>query len=140
VKWALVIAAAGAVAGVAAGAQLGAAIISLYNQYFRFPLLDYHLSWGVAVASVVSSLVVAALGAMTAVRRAVRIPPAEAMRPEPPARYGPSLIERLKLARLTPATQMILRNLERQPTRSAMSILGVAFAVGVLFVGLSLST
>lgn len=137
VKWALVIAAAGAVAGVAAGAQLGAAIISLYNQYFRFPLLDYHLSWGVAVASVVSSLVVAALGAMTAVRRAVRIPPAEAMRPEPPARYGPSLIERLKLARLTPATQMILRNLERQPTRSAMSILGVAFAVGVLFVGLS---
>jgi putative ABC transport system permease protein len=137
VKWALLIAAAGAVAGVGAGAWLGLQIISLYNQYFRFPVLDYHLAGGVAVLSVLSSLGVAALGAMTAVRRAIRIPPAEAMRPEPPARYGPSVIERLRMLRLTPATQMILRNLERQPTRSAMSILGIAFAVGVLFVGLS---
>jgi putative ABC transport system permease protein len=37
---------------------------------------------------------VAALGAQSAVRRAVRIPPAEAMRPEPPAAYRRSLFER----------------------------------------------
>ena len=56
-------------------------------------MLDYQLSLGVAVASLVVSLVVAALGAQSAVRRAVRIPPAEAMRPEPPARYRRSLLE-----------------------------------------------
>ena len=30
------------------------------------------------------------------------------------------------------ATRMILRNLERQPVRSLMSIIGIAFAVAVL--------
>jgi putative ABC transport system permease protein len=138
VKWGLVIAAAGAIAGVAGGAWLGSAMIGLYNQYFRFPVLEYALSVDVAVASIVLSLVVAALGAQSAVRRAVRVPPAEAMRPEPPARYRRSLFERpWRGVRLTMATRMILRNLERQPVRSISSVVGIAFAVAVLFVGLA---
>jgi putative ABC transport system permease protein len=138
IKWGLAIAAAGAIAGVAAGAWLGASLIGLYNQFFRFPILDYHLSAGVAVASVIVSLVVAGLGAQSAVRRAVRIPPAEAMRPASPVRYRQSMVERSwRGVRLTPATRMILRNLERQPIRSLMSIVGIAFAVAVLFVGLA---
>jgi putative ABC transport system permease protein len=138
VKWGLVIAAAGGVAGVVAGAWLGAGLMGLYNEFFRFPVLDYRLSTGVAVVSVVASLGVAALGAQSAVRRAVRIPPAEAMRPEPPARYRRSLLERLTHgARLTPATRMVVRNLESHPTRTLTSIVGIAFAVAVLFVGLA---
>ncbi len=138
VKWALVIAGAGALAGVAAGAWLGSGMIGLYNEYFRFPALDFHLSIGVAVVSVLGSLAVAALGAQSAVRRAVRIPPAEAMRPETPARYRRSVVERaLQHFGMAPATRMILRNLERQPMRSAMSVIGIAFAVAVLFVGLA---
>jgi putative ABC transport system permease protein len=138
VKWALVVAGAGALAGVAAGAWLGSGMIGLYNQYFRFPALDFHLSTDVAVASVLGSLAVAALGAQSAVRRAVRIPPAEAMRPETPARYRRSVVERaLQHFGVSPATRMILRNLERQPLRSAMSVIGIAFAVAVLFVGLA---
>jgi putative ABC transport system permease protein len=138
IKWALAIAAGGALAGVACGAWLGSGLIALYNQYFRFPILDYHLSAGVAVASVFGSLIVAALGAQSAVRHAVRIPPAEAMRPEPPARYRRSFLERSwSRFRITPATRMILRNLERQPVRSTISIVGIAFAVAVLFVGLA---
>ena len=39
--------------------------------------------------------------------------------------------------RLTLTTRMILRNLERQPMRSLMSITGIAFATAVLFVGLA---
>lgn len=138
VKWGLVIAAAGALAGVLAGGWLGSGLISLYNQYFRFPVLDYRLSTDVAIASLVISLVVAVLGAQSAVRRAVRVPPAEAMHPEPPARYRRSLFERSwRGVRLTMATRMILRNLERQPIRSATSVVGIAFAVAVLFVGLA---
>ena len=94
-------------------------MIGLYNQYFRFPILDYRMSTDVAVASIVGALVVATLGAWSAVRRAVRIPPAEAMRPEPPASYHRSVFEgRL---RLPMATRMILRNLERQPMRTMVS-------------------
>ena len=94
IKWALVIAGSGALAGVVAGAWLGSSMIGLYNEFFRFPALDFHLSINVAVLSVLVSLVVAAVGAQSAVRRAVRIPPAEAMRPEAPARYGRSVVER----------------------------------------------
>jgi putative ABC transport system permease protein len=138
IKWGLVIAAMGAVGGVAAGAWLGSAMMGIYNQYFRFPVLDYHLSAGVAVASLLGSLIVAALGAQSAVRRAVRIPPAEAMRPEPPARYRQSVFER-RWHRFggTLVTRMILRNLERQPARTLLSVVGIAFAVAVLVVGLS---
>jgi putative ABC transport system permease protein len=138
IKWGLIIAAAGAVGGVAAGAWLGSAMIGLYNQYFRFPTLDYNLSTDVAVMSVVGSLVVAALGAQSAVRRAVNVPPAEAMRPEPPARYRRSMVERVtRRLRFSLVTRMVLRNIERQPGRSAASITGIAFAVAVLFVGLA---
>ena len=138
IKWALLIAAAGAAAGVIVGGWLGSQLAGLYNQFFRFPTLRYFLSIDVAVASVVSSLVVAALGAQAAVRRAVRIPPAEAMRPEAPARHRLSIVERLS-GRLRPAlaTRMVLRNLERQPGRAAVSIIGIALAAAVLLVGLS---
>ncbi|MGB2713198.1 MAG: FtsX-like permease family protein, partial [Vicinamibacterales bacterium] len=138
IKWALVIAGMGAVTGVAAGAWLGSALTGLYNQFFRFPFLEYHLSATIAAASLSGSLVVGALGAQSAVRRAVRIPPAEAMRPEPPARYQQSILERpWRRFRPTLVTRMILRNLERQPIRTSVSVLGVAFAVAVLFVGLA---
>jgi putative ABC transport system permease protein len=138
IKWALVIAGSGALAGVAAGAWLGSRMIGLYNEFFRFPALDFHLSVGVAVLSVVISLGVAAAGAQSAVQRAVRIPPAEAMRPETPASYRRSAIERAwQWVRITPAMRMILRNVERQPMRSAMSVIGIAFAVAVLFVGMA---
>jgi len=135
-KWALVIASLGAALGTAAGAWLGAGMIHLYNQYFRFPLLDYHLSGGVTGGAVALSLAAAALGALFAVRNAVRVPPAEAMRPEPPAGYRSSLVERAGLRRrLTHVTRMVLRNLERQPWRAAASVLGIAAATAILAVG-----
>jgi putative ABC transport system permease protein len=134
-KWGLVIAAVGAVGGVAGGSWLGASMIQLYNEYFRFPILDYRMSTDVAVASIGGALAVATLGAWSAVRRAVRIPPAEAMRPESPAVYHRSVLE--ARLRLSTTARMILRNLVRQPVRSMVSIVGIAFAVAVLFVGLS---
>lgn len=138
IKWALAIAALGALSGVVVGRRLGGAMINLYNAYFRFPVLDYHLSADVAVVAVVGSLAVAALGAQSAVRRAVRIPPAEAMRPESPERYRRSLIERPWSQRHVPlAARMVLRNIERQPGRAALSVLGLSFAVAVLLVGLA---
>lgn len=136
-KWALLIAALGALLGTAAGAWLGRFMIQLYNQYFRFPVLDYRLSTGVAVGAVIGSLVIAALGALSAVRRAVRIPPAEAMRPEPPAQYRTSLVECGFIGcRLSNVTRMILRNIERQPVRAMASLAGISLAMAVLVVGL----
>jgi putative ABC transport system permease protein len=136
-KWALFIAALGGAAGTLVGAWLGKYMIGLYNQYFRFPVLEYRLSAAVAIGAFFGSLAIAALGALSAVRRAVRIPPAEAMRPEPPAHYRVSLVERGPLGRhLSHITRIILRNIERQPFRAIASLSGIALAMAILVVGL----
>jgi putative ABC transport system permease protein len=136
VKWALAIAFGGALAGIAVGSFLGRQMIGLYNTFFRFPDLHYHLSVGVAVQGALVSLAAGGLGALLAVRRAVRIPPAEAMRDEPPVKYRRALAERLgRRGGLSHATRMVLRSLERQPVRALLSIVGIAFAVGILLFG-----
>jgi putative ABC transport system permease protein len=99
-------------------------------------VLLYQLSPGVVLAATALSLGAGALGAFSAVRRAVRIPPAEAMRPEPPARYRRSVLETPWLVRhLTTASRMVLRNIERQPVRAAASVTGIACAASILVVG-----
>jgi len=66
------------------------------------------------------------------VRQAIKLPPAEAMRPEPPARFGPSLLERLGLLRLlSPMQRMALRNLERKPWQALFTALGLAMATAI---------
>ena len=102
-------------------------------------MLDFGLSGGVALLAGGGSLVAVALGAWAAVRRAARIPPAEAMRPEVPTRFRRSLFEAhvLKPA-LSTSARMVLRNLERQPMRTATSVVGMACAVAILVVGFAM--
>lgn len=137
VAWALAIAALGTVLGVLGGIWLGTSITALYNDFFRFPTLRYVLAPAIVLQAAAVSLGAGALGAASAVRRAVRLPPAEAMRPEPPARHTLSWLDRAIPRRFTPpAVKMILRNVQRQPVRAAVSALGVAFAVAILVVGM----
>jgi putative ABC transport system permease protein len=59
------------------------------------------------------------------------------MRPEPPARHHFTWLDRTIPKKLAPpAIKMILRNLQRQPARAALSATGVAFAVAILIVGM----
>jgi putative ABC transport system permease protein len=135
-KWALIIAAFGAAIGTAGGAWLGSGMITLYNDFFRFPVLEYRLLPAVIAGAIGVSLGAGVFGALSAVRRVVTLPPAEAMRPEPPARYRRSWVERGPLRRLlSPATRMILRNVGRHPVRTATSVVGIALAVAMLMAG-----
>ncbi|MCC7009543.1 MAG: ABC transporter permease [Acidobacteria bacterium] len=139
-KWAMAIAGAGGAAGVALGAWMGSAMIGLYNLYFKFPELAFGLSPSVVLTAVGIALASALVGAITAVRRAVRIPPAEAMRPEQPARFRHSELERLwGFAGAGTAMRMIVRNLTRHPTRALTTIVGIGFAAAILQVGFSLT-
>jgi putative ABC transport system permease protein len=136
-KWSLLVGLAGAALGIAGGSWMGSGMILLYNDFFRFPLLIFTVPPAVIVGATAISLGAATLGAVGAVARAVRLPPAEAMRPEPPARYRPSLVERFGLARLLgPAARMVVRNLERQPVRAMTSIVGIALSSSMLVLGL----
>jgi len=123
----------GAAIGVPLGAAMGIGYTGLYTRFFRFPSLDFRLDAASALAAVAASAAAALLGAWSAVRGAVRLPPAEALRPESPERYHPLLLERLGVAAaLPPAARMVLRTVERRPLRAASSVLGLALAVGLL--------
>ncbi len=136
-KWALLIGAGGVAIGFAGGAWLGSALIGLYNQYFRFPILIYSIAPRVILGATTMTLLAAGGGALTAVRRAVRVPPAEAMRPEAPAQYRRTIFETPLIARhLGTAGRMVVRNVSRHPVRAAASIFGIAFAVAILMIGL----
>ena len=135
-KWALAIGILGVVLGVVGGASLGTMLIGLYNVYFRFPALSFEVPASVMVTALTLTFAAAASGAFGAVRRAVRVPPAEAMRPEVPARYQRSWIEMPLIARhLGNAGRMVLRNVTRTPMRAAASVFGIAFAVAILMIG-----
>ena len=57
-----------------------------------------------------------AAGAFGAMRRVLRLAPAEAMRPPAPARYRPGLLSWLRLTRVAgPLGQVIVREVERKP-------------------------
>lgn len=127
----------GAVAGSLLGVWLGGQMVQMYTEYFRFPDLRYELRPGLVVLGVAVAAAGAAIGALGAVRRAVRLPPAEAMRPEPPARFQPGILERAGIGALLPAAgRMILRNVERRPLRTLFSAVGVAFSVAILVIGM----
>ena len=132
-KLAFVIGALGLTLGVTAGAWLGHGIGELYNRFFRFPDLLFVLPLWVVASAALITMATATAGAVTAVRRAVSVPPAEAMRPEAPARFHRSSIETLRIARVVrTAGRMMLRRLAHRPWRSAASVTGLGFAVASL--------
>ena len=135
VKWSLVVALAGAAIGLAAGAWLGRAMTGLYTWFFHFPILVYDLDATVMLAAAAVAAASATIGALGAVRRAVRLPPAEAMRPEPPARFGISWAERAGLRRfLSVPARSVLRSMQRHPGRVGFSIVGIALGAALLVV------
>jgi putative ABC transport system permease protein len=132
----LVIVTLGALAGVAMGAWLGRGMLGLYRPYFHFPVFAYRLDASVVAIGVLISVGAAALGALAVIRRAARLPPAEAMQPEAPPSYKRSWLERLGVGRaLGGSAMMVMREMSRRPIRTLLSCTGIAFGIAVVVVG-----
>jgi len=125
----------GVLLGFFPGVWLGRAMTNLYTDYFRFPSLDYVFTPLVPVLAITASLGAALLGAFTSLRDAFRLAPAEAMRPPAPPAYQRSLIE-YAARNLSAKTKMAVRNSTMRPMRTALSILGLSFSLGILLIGL----
>jgi putative ABC transport system permease protein len=122
--------------GIAGGSWLGRQMSVLYQDFFRFPYLEYRLGLHVILIGTGVTVAAALTGTLSALRRAVSLPPAEAMRPEQPPVFRRTLVERLGLERLiSQTTRMILRNIERRPVKALLSIVGISFACAILMVG-----
>ncbi|HET7228416.1 MAG TPA: FtsX-like permease family protein [Longimicrobium sp.] len=127
----------GAGVGIGVGMWLGRGLVGLYANVFRFPDLRYQATWPLVLGAFAVSAAAATAGALGAVRRAALLPPAEAMRPEEPARFGRGFLERLlPRGSVSPAGRIILRNLTRRPLRTAAAVLGVGLSVGLIHVTL----
>ena len=134
-KFSLAIVVLGVVVGACGGIFLGGKLVGMYHLFFRFPQLEFLLDSRVLVAATLVSALAAFAGVAGAVRRAVRLPPAEAMRPEAPASFRPALVERLRVAQWFSASfRMALRNIQRRPIRSGLTCLALALATGILIV------
>jgi putative ABC transport system permease protein len=132
----LVAIALGGLGGVALGMWVGGKFSALYLAFFRFPEFAYTARPSLIAVAILISGAAAVTGALAAVRMAVKLPPAEGMRPVAPSVYKPLLLERLGFGALLSARiSMVLRDLERRPVRTVSSVLGVALAAAVLVVG-----
>lgn len=132
----LIIVLLGAAGGIALGVWLGLSLSHVYMEFYRFPYLNFVLREEVVLAAIAISAAAAILGTLHAVLRAAREPPAQAMRPEPPQHYRATLIERSGLQGwFSQPSRMILRHIERRPLKSLLSVIGIAFACGIMMVG-----
>jgi putative ABC transport system permease protein len=133
---ALVAVVSGAIIGVGSGLWLASGMMNVYARYFHFPSMRLQVDARLILFAVAIAAGSACLGAISAVRRAVALAPAEAMRPEPPATFRPGFLERIRLhTLLSPASRMIVRSLDRHRGRAFFSILAVALSVAIVVSG-----
>ncbi|MCZ8323842.1 MAG: FtsX-like permease family protein [Sphingomonadaceae bacterium] len=137
---ALLLSLGGVALGWALGLWLGRGVTGIYLDYFAFPALTFSAGADIYLGSAAMALAAALAGAVSAVWRAQRLTPAEAMRPPAPARYSSGPLSS-RLVRLLPdePSRMILRGFFRRPLRTIASVLGLAMALA-LYVASASST
>lgn len=128
--------ASGLIAGILFGIWLGDGMTKMYGDYFRFPVLTITVRGQLIISSIVITLGAACIGAFAAVREAVNLPPADAMRPEAPTDFTPGLLERMGIRNyLSPSNRIVLRNLTRQPAKALVASIAISLASALLFTG-----
>ena len=134
-KFTFVMVAGGTVLGGLGGVVLGHRLVLMYHRFFRFPVLEFRADHTAFPLALLVSTAAAILGVYSAVRRAAKLPPAEAMRPEPPANYRPALLERTGIGHFLSHTfRIAVRNIERKPMQAFFTVAGLALATGILVV------
>lgn len=132
-KFVLAMTLIGVAAGSVIGILFGRSMTELYAEFYRFPFLYFRLSPDVFVAATLVSMGAGVFGALSAVRRAVKLAPAVAMQAAAPVTYGRGGLEALALVRsLSQPSRMIFRHIVRWPIRAAITTLGLSMSVALL--------
>jgi putative ABC transport system permease protein len=132
-RFVLAIGAVGVLIGWMAGYWLGYYDTRLYADFYHFPFLLYQPGPRAFLVAAVVSVSAALVGAISSVRRAAALPPAEAMRPPSPPMFRRTRFGRLGLARwLEQPTRILLRQIIRWPGRSFVTSAGIGMSVAVL--------
>lgn len=137
-SYALAISALGALLGSLLGLLFASFFSQMYAMFFNLPQAIGGVNFKAILYGFFLSLLVGAVSGGTASRGVARISPAESMRSEPPRGSGKILLESWPwLWRSLDATwKMSLRTISRNKMRSAVTLLGVVFAAGMLVVAI----
>jgi putative ABC transport system permease protein len=139
-KFGLVIGLAGAISGCSIGYWLAHAMTEMYQVYFSFPNLNNHFYPSITILSTAISVACALLGTARGVKAILRLSPAEAMRPNPPAAMGKIWLERMAFwGKLDFRWQMVLRGLFRNKMRTFIGIVTAALGSAILLLALGLA-
>ncbi|MBT8043493.1 MAG: FtsX-like permease family protein [Verrucomicrobiae bacterium] len=126
----------GSMVGCLTGTWMASGMISMYQAVYRFPVAELSPEIDIYLGALAMAMVAGIFGVFGGVRAAIKLPPAEAMRPAPPATYKPSLLEKFGLRRiLSPPARMVIREIGRHPVKAMLTSLGIAFACAILIVG-----
>ncbi len=128
---------AGAVVGWLLGYYMGNLVTSLYQQFYEFPDLRNRIYPDVYLAGLAISLGCATLGTWHGARTALRLHPAQAMRPKPPATAHAILLERIRWfwRKLSFGWRMGLRNVFRNRLRTAVGLMAAALGAALMVTG-----
>lgn len=131
-----IVVAVGCLLGLGLGVWSGRWMTGMYGGFYRFPATTYQLTPALLGLALAVGALAAATGALVALVRVVRLPPAQAMQPAAPLRYRRTILERLGVgAVLGPAPMMAFREIQRRPLRFLLSTAGIAFGVGIYVMG-----
>jgi putative ABC transport system permease protein len=124
----------GGLAGIGLGVLLAKGLIAMYPAFFEFPNFIYRSHPDLFVIGLSLSILFSLGGALRGTRSALRLQPAEAMRPKPPARGGAVFLEHFDglWRRLGFRSHIALRQLLRNRTRTATGVLSTALATAII--------
>ena len=136
-KLVIVIVLIGSTLGIVGGFGFGKAMMSSYHGFFRVPELPFELTAWSALAGIAISLAAGSLGVVTALQEVVGLAPAVAMRPAAPLSFRRTWMEAILPGKtITARRMMMLRNMAGRPFRSVFTVVGIAFAVPMMVLGI----
>lgn len=128
-EFAVILGGLGGLLGAAGGQHLAGLLHGVYARFYHLPPRPPELYPDLVLGGLGVALLAGALGVLRAGLTALRLPPAEAMRPAPPELQG-APVPRVKGLPLL--WRVALRSLIRHPYRALVSALGVGLGAGLL--------
>ena len=108
--------------------------VDMYKFFFNLPVGDASIPSALLARGLALAVGGGVLGGWIGARRSLKLNPAEAMRPEAPKTAKADFFSKLPLVRLMLSTSgsMAFRSISRSKMRSAVIVLGIAFAFALL--------
>ncbi|MGE5087273.1 MAG: ABC transporter permease [Bacillota bacterium] len=126
----------GTLPGVLAAQFIGKWYAHLYEQYFRFPNIDFNLSKESIILGLIAGTIPGWMASTMALLSVFSLNPAEAMRPPNPTSFSSTFLNFSHVLKpKSIQSKMVFRNILARPWRFFLSVLGIAAATGILING-----